>query len=205
MQVALGDYVWAAGVATDLANTGADVWRGDDHLADLAALAAFADLHDDPPGGGAPLGAAARRADAAGLSAVHALRATVRDLIGSPERDRLIGGATALTGTARGATLAPDPARPGRARWALEPAPAADVAGRLSLVCGVGVLGVLHALGTERFRPCAAPGCRGVFIDATRPGRRRYCMPGLCGNRVNVANHRARRAAQQDIRPPGTT
>jgi predicted RNA-binding Zn ribbon-like protein len=40
-----------------------------------------------------------------------------------------------------------------------------------------------------------------VFIDTTRPGRRRYCMPGLCGNRINVANHRARRAATRDMRP----
>ncbi|MEV7379817.1 CGNR zinc finger domain-containing protein [Streptomyces lydicus] len=35
----------------------------------------------------------------------------------------------------------------------------------------------------------------GVFIDTTRRGRCRYCMPGLCGNGINVANHRARQAA----------
>ncbi|MEU3622431.1 CGNR zinc finger domain-containing protein [Amycolatopsis coloradensis] len=62
----------------------------------------------------------------------------------------------------------------------------------LSLICGVGILGVVRTLGAERFRACSAPTCQGAFIDTTRPGRRRYCMPGLCGNRVNVANHRAR-------------
>ncbi|MGW3471407.1 CGNR zinc finger domain-containing protein [Saccharopolyspora sp. NPDC000995] len=41
---------------------------------------------------------------------------------------------------------------------------------------------------------------RGTFIDTTRPGRRRYCMPGLCGNRINFANHRACRATIRDRR-----
>ncbi|WP_244223342.1 CGNR zinc finger domain-containing protein [Amycolatopsis circi] len=38
---------------------------------------------------------------------------------------------------------------------------------------------------------CAAPDCDGVFVDTSRAGSR-YCMPDLCGNRVSVANHRAR-------------
>jgi predicted RNA-binding Zn ribbon-like protein len=184
MQVALDDYVWAAGVATELVNTTADVWRGDDHLPDLAALAAFTDLHCP--------GELARPAD---LKAVHALRRTVRDLIDHPGRDHLVAGATALTASAGGATLVPDPAREGRTRWAVSLHPRASVADALALICGVGILGVVHTLGEERFRPCGAPTCQGAFIDTTRPGRRRYCMPGLCGNRTNVANHRARRAA----------
>ena len=201
MQVALDDYVWAAGVATDLVNTAAEVWRGDDRLPDLAALVTFTDLHgeesghDDTPG---VLSELARRGGTADLHAVHALRMTVRDLIDHPDRDYLIAGATTLTSPARGATLIPDPAHGNRTRWAAPLSHGASVADALSLVCGVGILGVVHTLGEQRFRPCGAPTCRGAFIDTTRPGRRRYCMPGLCGNRINVANHRARQAVTRN-------
>ncbi|WP_411080698.1 CGNR zinc finger domain-containing protein [Streptomyces sp. cmx-18-6] len=197
MYVALDDYPWAAGVATELVNTTAEVWRGDDRLPDLAALIAFTDLHDAP----GDLSRLARRARGADLHAVHALRTTVRGLIDHPDRDRLLAGATTLTSPARGVTLVPDPARGSRTRWALPLSEGATVADALSLICGVGVLGVVHTLGEQRFRPCSAPTCRGAFIDTTRPGSRRYCMPGLCGNRVNVTNHRARRAATRDRRP----
>ncbi|WP_216216536.1 CGNR zinc finger domain-containing protein [Amycolatopsis aidingensis] len=203
MQVALEDYAWAAGVGTELANTTAEVWRGEDHLPDPAAVVAFADLHGGHSGAEGVPGALpelARRAGTADLHAVHALRTTVRDLIDRPERDRLIAGATALTLPARGATLAPDPAQRNRTRWAVALPAGATIAEALSVVCGLGILGVVQVLGEQRFRRCGAPTCRGVFIDTTRPGRRRYCMPGLCGNRINVANHRARRAAARDRR-----
>ncbi|MEV0407929.1 CGNR zinc finger domain-containing protein [Actinoallomurus sp. NPDC050550] len=191
MQVAFDDYVWAAGVATELVNTTAEVWRGDDHLPDVAALVAFTDLHGDGTGA---LSELARRARTADLHAVHALRTTVRDLIDQPDRDHLIAGATTLTSPAQGTTLIPDPAHVNRTRWAAPLRDGATIADALSLTCGIGILGVVHTLGEQRFRPCGAPTCRGAFIDTTRPGRRRYCMPGLCGNRINVANHRARQA-----------
>ncbi|WP_241483065.1 CGNR zinc finger domain-containing protein [Nocardiopsis halophila] len=197
MQVALDDYAWAAGVATGLVNTTAEVWRGDDRLPDTAALVAFADLHGGRsarPGTGEALAGLARRAGAAELYAVRELRGPVRELIDRPRRGRLITGATALTGSGRGAALVGDPAHPGRTGWAVGLREGAGIAEALSLVCGVGILGTVRALGEERFRPCGAPACRGAFIDTTRPGRRRYCMPGLCGNRANVADHRARKA-----------
>nr|WP_215546306.1 CGNR zinc finger domain-containing protein [Amycolatopsis sp. CA-230715] len=185
--MALDDYVESAGIATELVNTAAEVWHGDDHLPDLPALVAFADLH-----GTGGLGDLARRARQADLRAVHALRGTVRDLIDHPERDRLVTGATALTSPAGGVTL------DDRARWVIPLRSGATVSDALSVLCGVGVLGVVHALGEGRFRACGAPTCGGAFIDTTRPGRRRYCMPGLCGNRTNVANHRARQAAARE-------
>lgn len=180
MQVALDDYVHAAGVATDLVNTAPEVWQGEDKLPDLGSLAAFAELHSlpEPTGPG-------------DLRAVHRLRATVRKLIDRPDQARLIAGATALTSSIGEVTLLP-----GSARWAVSARPGAKVADSLALVCGVGILGVVQSLGVERFRGCFAPTCRGAFIDTTRPGRRRYCMPGLCGNRVNVANHRARKLSR---------
>ncbi|NUH39366.1 CGNR zinc finger domain-containing protein [Streptomyces samsunensis] len=200
--MALDDYAWAAGIATELVNTTAEVWRGDDRLPDLAALVAFAELHgdrsgsdDDAPGALTELARHGRPAD---LHAVHALRTTVRDLIDHPDRAHLIAGATRLTSPGQGATLAPDPAHEGRTRWAVPLRDGATIADALSLICGMGILGVVHTLGERRFRACTAPTCRGAFIDTTRPGSRRYCMPGLCGNRVNVANHRARQAATRD-------
>ncbi len=192
MQVIFDDYGWAAGVATELVNTTAEVWQGDDRLPDLDALAAFAEQHDHS----GKLAGLARSAGADDLDAVHALRRTVRDLIDHPARDHLVAGATELTGATQGITLVADPAVDGHTRWAARLRPDVGVADALSAVCGIGILGVVRTLGEERFRACGAPTCRGAFIDTTRPGRRRYCMPALCGNRVNVANHRARRAHQ---------
>ncbi|RSN40254.1 hypothetical protein DMC64_35655 [Amycolatopsis sp. WAC 04197] len=180
MQVALDDYVWAAGVATDLVNTAPEVWHGEDKLPDLDSLVAFAELHS--------ILVDTRPSD---LRAVHRLRVTVRDLIDHPNRAGLVTGATALTSAIGVLSL---DASSDHARWTASLRPGATVSDSFSLVCGVGILGAVRALGAERFRACGAPVCRGAFIDTTRPGRRRYCMPGLCGNRVNVANHRARRA-----------
>lgn len=186
MQVALDDYVESAGIATELVNTAAEVWHGDDHLPDLPALVAFADLH-----GTGGLGDLARRARQADLRAVHALRGTVRDLIDHPERDRLVTGATALTSppVASPSTTAPA----GSSRSA--PAPPFPTRFRCSAASASSVSCTRSA--KDGSAP-AAPTCGGAFIDTTRPGRRRYCMPGLCGNRTNVANHRARQAAARE-------
>ncbi len=47
----------------------------------------------------------------------------------------------------------------------------------------------------ERLRVCDNPGCRWVFADTSRTGRRRWCDMATCGNRAKVARHRARRRA----------
>lgn len=195
MQVCLEDYSWAAGVATELVNTAPGVWSGVDKLPDPAALARFLADHTvtrdgDPADQDGPT--------PEDVAAVQQLRERLRTLIDDPDRDRLVRGATELTAAAGGITLQPD--RSGRTHWHAVGTPDAALAERLALVCGVGVLGVVHALGPERFRPCDSPTCSGAFIDTSRPGRRRYCMPDLCGNRINVANHRARR--NQTNRPP---
>jgi predicted RNA-binding Zn ribbon-like protein len=209
MQLALSDYVWAAGIATELVNTTADVWGGEDHLPNEAGLIGFTELHvahaknqtnaDDRLSELTKLARQARRLD---LLAVHTLRTTVRELIDHPDREHLVEGASRLSSSVGGATLVPDPAHQHRTRWAVSLRPQSTIADALSLICGIGILGVVNTLGEERFRPCSAPDCRGAFIDTTRPGRRRYCMPGLCGNRTNVANYRARQAAP---RGPGSS
>ncbi|MFI8894900.1 CGNR zinc finger domain-containing protein [Streptomyces paradoxus] len=46
----------------------------------------------------------------------------------------------------------------------------------------------------DRIRECGAHNCRLLFVDTSRPGRRRWCAMEHCGNREKVRAHRARRA-----------
>jgi len=48
---------------------------------------------------------------------------------------------------------------------------------------------------TARFRVCANDGCRWVFEDTSRAGRRRWCDMSSCGNRAKVRRFRSRRRA----------
>jgi predicted RNA-binding Zn ribbon-like protein len=46
----------------------------------------------------------------------------------------------------------------------------------------------------HRVRMCAADDCFLVFVDTSRPGRRRWCSMEHCGNRHKVRTLRARRS-----------
>lgn len=181
MQALLDDYVRAAGLATDLVNTSPGVWHGEDQLTDLADLTAFLAEHDVD---GSPT--------EADLADVHAVRTRLRAVVDLRDHDAITDAASTLTEAAAGGL-----GLVGR-QWRVVARTDASIADRLALVCGVGVLGTLRALGPERFRDCASPTCSGVFVDTSRPGRRRYCMPDLCGNRANVAAYRERRRAARD-------
>lgn len=187
MRLSLSDYALGAAAATDLVNTSPTV-RGDagDALADEHALVAFLTDHH--------LQLDATKAHSTtvdDLSQVHLLRREVRGIIETATEVQAVAGATVLVKRAGAApTLYRDAA--GRWEWCLSSAPDATLADELATFVGAGLLAVIRALGHERFRPCAAPDCRGVFIDTSRAGRRRYCMPDRCGNRLNVANYRAR-------------
>ncbi|MEU4179340.1 ABATE domain-containing protein [Streptomyces sp. NPDC026589] len=50
----------------------------------------------------------------------------------------------------------------------------------------------------HRIRTCGAHGCRLLFVDTSRPGRRRWCSMERCGNRHKVRTHRARLATAAD-------
>lgn len=184
MQALLDDYVAAAGLATELVNTAPGVWHGEDQLPDVAALRAFLDEHRIPAG------------DADDLVAVHDVRTRLRAVLDRRDADALAAGASDLIARGLG-TVGLEPDERGRLQWCAHPRPGADLADRLALLGGLGVLGALRTLGPERFRDCASDTCSGVFIDTSRPGRRRYCMPDLCGNRANVAAYRARQRASR--------
>lgn len=180
MQAIFDDYVAAAGMATELVNTAPGVWHGDDQLPDAAALATF-------------VGAYGLTGDE-DLAAVHELRGRLRGVLDLREEEAIERETSALVARGLG-TVGLEPDERGRLQWIARPGADATLADRLALIAGVGVLGALRALGPERFRDCASDTCSGVFIDTSRPGRRRYCMPDLCGNRANVAAYRARRKA----------
>jgi predicted RNA-binding Zn ribbon-like protein len=52
----------------------------------------------------------------------------------------------------------------------------------------------------DRFRICANDGCRWIFQDESRAGRRRWCNMATCGNRAKAARHRARqKSGESDV------
>jgi predicted RNA-binding Zn ribbon-like protein len=48
----------------------------------------------------------------------------------------------------------------------------------------------------DRIRMCAAEDCQLVYVDTSRPGRRRWCSMEHCGNLHKVRTLRARRAEE---------
>ncbi len=64
----------------------------------------------------------------------------------------------------------------------------------------------IAAGSTDRFRVCANDGCRWVFEDTSRGGRRRWCDMTSCGNRAKVRRYRTRhRAGEQGPGGPVAT
>jgi predicted RNA-binding Zn ribbon-like protein len=46
---------------------------------------------------------------------------------------------------------------------------------------------------TLRLRECASPECGLLFLDLSRPGRRRWCSSNACGGKARAAAYRQRR------------
>ncbi|MFJ4711532.1 CGNR zinc finger domain-containing protein [Streptomyces sp. NPDC088785] len=63
----------------------------------------------------------------------------------------------------------------------------------LTLIARDGV-DLLTGRHRHRIRECAAPDCTFLFVDVSRPGRRRWCSMDACGARSKMAGYRARRA-----------
>jgi len=68
----------------------------------------------------------------------------------------------------------------------------ADVVTRVRAVTAAGLALVLTETDPCRLGHCSAPGCRAVFVDTSRNGRRAYCSR-LCATRVHVSAHRERK------------
>ncbi|MGW5124316.1 CGNR zinc finger domain-containing protein [Streptomyces sp. NPDC004069] len=54
----------------------------------------------------------------------------------------------------------------------------------------------------DRVRECGAHDCYLLFVDTSRPGRRRWCAMEHCGNREKVRAHRARTPRTPDTGHP---
>jgi predicted RNA-binding Zn ribbon-like protein len=93
--------------------------------------------------------------------------------------------------------------------WAAKPAlaPQLTAAGEIAWTATDPVEAVLSALTRDavdllagplarRVRECAAGDCALLFVDASRPGRRRWCASEACGNRARTKAYRRRRRQQ---------
>jgi predicted RNA-binding Zn ribbon-like protein len=190
MRVSLTAYARAAALATDLVNTAPRVRAAGDALTDPQELARFLEEHE------IRLAAWDGEPSAGDLKRVRVLRDEIRAILEAPSGEDVAEAANAMLSRA-GARPVLDrddgDGRGGGWSWYAEAPPGSSLADVLAVLAGAGLLGALQALGHDRFRHCGSPDCDGMFVDISRAGRRRYCMPDLCGNRVNVANHRARR------------
>lgn len=201
MKFNFSNYALGAGVATDLVNTAPVVQRSaGEVLVDAGALAEFLTEHSLRPalaeGGDVPT--------TEDLDQVYDLRQEVRAIFEADTEDAVGRPANALVARA-GARPFLDRDAEGQWQWYVATAPEASLADELAAVMGTGLLGVLRTLSHDRFRHCTAPDCNGMFVDTSKAGRRRYCMPGVCGNRRNVANYRARRLAEAQARAARST
>ena len=83
-------------------------------------------------------------------------------------------------------SLTPALARDGAVHWtAKRPIQAALAAVAVDAV-------LLLGDDTDRLRECSREGCALLFVDTSRPGRRRWCSVARCGNAVNTARYRKR-------------
>ncbi|WP_245694414.1 CGNR zinc finger domain-containing protein [Streptomyces abyssalis] len=179
-------------MATSLVNTAPEVRRSTgEALRSPGDLARFLDEHGLSPG---PLKSAARPTGD-DLRQVHALRGEIRDIMDTHAEDHAVDAANGVLARAGSRPVLLRNAEDGPWQWHVVTSQQASLAEELAVLTGAGMLGVIHTLSHSRFRACTSSTCEGMFIDTSRAGRRRYCTPDVCGNRLNVANHRARRRA----------
>jgi predicted RNA-binding Zn ribbon-like protein len=77
--------------------------------------------------------------------------------------------------------------------------PRAPLWERVATTCVVALLTVIADGGASRLSVCEGTGCGNVFIDASRPGSRRFCDTKSCGNRAHVTAYRERRRQRDSI------
>lgn len=71
-------------------------------------------------------------------------------------------------------------------------APTAPLADRMAVEAAMALVDVIRTGEFDRLRVCAADDCDNLVVDLSKNRSRRFCDAG-CGNRLNVANYRARR------------
>lgn len=126
------------------------------------------------------------RARAADVAAAHRLRTAVLQLARARTEDRHLDPADVQTLNTF-AAVAP-PVAQLTADGAVAPVVATATAG-LSAIARDAIELLTGPLG-QRIRVCAAADCAFLFVDASRPGTRRWCSMERCGNLAKLRTHR---------------
>lgn len=123
------------------------------------------------------------------VAAVRALRPGLREIFEA----RSVTAANAMLASAR---LVPELVRHDDLPWHMHLNRAdATLPEWIAGNAAFALLAVVEQAGTSRLHRCAGPDCHAVFVDLSRNQSRRFCSPAVCGNRVHVAAHRARKAS----------
>lgn len=138
------------------------------------------------------LGPAGVRAEVTDVAPAHQLRAAILRLARARSQDQPLP-ATDIRILNRFAE-APTPIPRLTAAGAQTPS-TITVSGALSTLARDTIDLLSGPLG-HRVRVCAAPDCAYLFVDASRPGTRRWCSMQRCGNLAKVHTHRDKEAAR---------
>ncbi|MFE4514145.1 CGNR zinc finger domain-containing protein [Kitasatospora sp. NPDC056783] len=153
-----------------------------------------ADLAAWLPGSRLGLPADAARISPAELTAVRALRDALWRLAAARAQGRTGGPEdhAVLNRAAEHPPLVPRIAPDGTAAAPL-PADGAQLASTFAR----DAIALLTGPHADRVRECGADNCQLIFVDTSRPGRRRWCSMERCGNRHKVRALRARRESEE--------
>lgn len=174
-----GDYTDpAVTLAEDLVNS-YSYSQGRD-LLDRAALTGIAETRGWH-------GAAATGAD---VERTRSLRLQLREVFEAPEEQVAVDKANALVAQSG---LVLQLVRHAGSPWHFHATSATGgLPDWLAGVSGFALLSVIERGDGDRLHRCAGTDCHAVFVDVSRNKSRLYCSPAVCGNRANVAAHRAR-------------
>jgi predicted RNA-binding Zn ribbon-like protein len=166
-----------------------------EELPDADALAAWVRQFGPAPPEADQAGEAAEppgSVDPTSVARAQRLREAIHQLIEAARGPTGLPGCPAearelVNAAAAGPAPAPWLDAHGRMRWRT----ADPVAATLTLVAR-DALDLVSSPALGRVRNCADPTCRVLFYDGSRPGSRRWCSMGSCGNRAKKATLRAK-------------
>jgi len=126
------------------------------------------------------------------LQAVRALRHELRRLWTASDLEVVVEGVNTLLADAR---ALPQLVRHDQWDWHVHATtPDQPLATWMAVEAAMALADVVRSGELGRLRVCEADDCLDVHVDLSRNRSRRYCDAG-CGNRVNVAAYRVRKAA----------
>lgn len=128
-------------------------------------------------------------ASQADLAGAVRLREAIGGLVLLEPGRRLPDAARVVNQAAAGSPLIPRLDETGRASdWV----PGGTVTQAMSIIAR-DAIGLLSGPLITRVRACAGPDCTILFIDTSRPGRRRWCSMEACGNQAKSVGLRQQR------------